>query len=95
LWVKIASAGVVLGVVVSLRTSIQAPVATPVTHATRRVTPQRCRSAPYRPTLPRPCSGTERQPQTHQSNQRPHQRHRRARAGHVIEVTKTTDRQRN
>jgi len=54
----IASAGVVLGVVVSLRTSIQAPAATPVTHATRRVTPQRRRSAPYRPTLPRPWHGT-------------------------------------
>ena len=28
-------------------------------------------------------------PQAHQSNQRPHHRRRRARAGHVTEVTKT------
>src|SRR5664280_2559079 len=41
------SAGVVLGVMVSVRTSIQAPAATPVTHATPRDTPQTCRSTPY------------------------------------------------
>jgi len=54
LWVMIASAGVVLGVVVSLRTSIQAPVATPVTHATPLITTQNRRSQPHSPTLPRP-----------------------------------------
>jgi len=46
-------------VVVSLRTSIQAPVATPVTHATPLITPQNRRSQPHSPTLPRPWGGRE------------------------------------
>ena len=43
--------GVFHRVVGSSKTSIQAPAATPVPHVTWRVTPQRFRSTPYRPTL--------------------------------------------
>lgn len=59
LWAQTASAGVVRGVVVSVRTSIQAPVAVPVTHATPLITAQNRRSQPHSPTLRRPWVGCQ------------------------------------
>ena len=53
-WAKMTSAGGFLGVVGCVRTSIQASVATPVTHATPLTTPQNRRSQPHSTTLPRP-----------------------------------------